>query len=87
MTWDGVLLSVGAGANQVLYDLSLDNPGSPPADLFSINKQGGYVVGDGVFATGVPEPATWAMMLAGVGMIAAGLRMARRKVATALTAA
>jgi len=27
----------------------------------------------------VPEPATWAFMLVGVGMIGAGLRMARRK--------
>jgi len=35
----------------------------------------------------VPEPATWAMMLLGVGMIGAGLRMARRKNGMALTAA
>lgn len=37
--------------------------------------------------TAVPEPATWAMMLFGVGMIGAGLRMARRKSDFALTAA
>jgi hypothetical protein len=35
----------------------------------------------------VPEPATWAMMLVGVGMIGGGLRMARRKTDVALTAA
>jgi hypothetical protein len=35
----------------------------------------------------VPEPATWAMMLLGVGMIGAGLRLARRKNDKALTAA
>jgi hypothetical protein len=35
----------------------------------------------------VPEPATWAMMLLGVGMIGAGLRMARRKSDMELTAA
>jgi len=35
---------------------------------------------------GVPEPATWAMMLLGAGMIGGGLRLARRKGATALTA-
>jgi hypothetical protein len=29
--------------------------------------------------TAVPEPATWAMLLLGVGMVGAGLRMARRK--------
>jgi hypothetical protein len=37
--------------------------------------------------SGVPEPATWATMLLGVGMIGAGLRMARRKNDIALTAA
>jgi hypothetical protein len=36
---------------------------------------------------GVPEPATWAMMLFGVGMIGAGLRIAGRKDGMALTAA
>jgi fibro-slime domain-containing protein len=35
----------------------------------------------------VPEPATWAMMLFGVGMIGGGLRIARRKNGMALTAA
>jgi hypothetical protein len=34
----------------------------------------------------VPEPATWAMMLLGVGMAGAGLRMSRRKDALTLTA-
>jgi hypothetical protein len=31
--------------------------------------------------TAVPEPATWAMTLLGVGMIGAGLRLSRRNVA------
>jgi hypothetical protein len=35
----------------------------------------------------VAEPAAWAMMLVGVGMIGGGLRMARRKSGMALTAA
>jgi hypothetical protein len=30
-------------------------------------------------AMAVPEPATWAMMLFGIGMVGGGLRMARRK--------
>jgi len=42
---------------------------------------------DNVFLAAVPEPATWAMMLLGVGMIGGGLRMARRKHATSLLAA
>jgi hypothetical protein len=35
----------------------------------------------------VPEPSTWAMMLLGVGVVGAGLRMARRKDAMASSAA
>ena len=54
-----------------------------------------YYAVDGVVVTGitgaqplgVPEPASWAMMLLGVGMIGGGLRIARRKNAMALTAA
>jgi hypothetical protein len=41
----------------------------------------------GSSSPGVPEPATWAMMLLGVGMIGGGLRIARRKSGMALTAA
>jgi hypothetical protein len=36
--------------------------------------------------TAVPEPATWAMTVLGVGMIGAGLRLSRRKSNMALTA-
>jgi hypothetical protein len=39
------------------------------------------------YVLGVPEPATWAMLLVGVGMIGGGLRTARRKAGVALTAA
>jgi fibro-slime domain-containing protein len=41
----------------------------------------------GVAGAAVPEPATWAMMLMGVGMIGAGLRMARRRNDATLSAA
>ena len=40
-----------------------------------------------VIRAGVPEAATWALMLLGVGMIGGGLRLARRKSDIALTAA
>jgi hypothetical protein len=38
------------------------------------------VISDGVgnLPDGVPEPATWAMMLLGAGLVGSGLRMARR---------
>jgi hypothetical protein len=56
-----------------------------------------YYAVDGVAATGltgtvslnsgVPEPATWAIMALGVGMVGGGLRVRRRKSAAALAAA
>jgi hypothetical protein len=62
-----------------------------------VNNASGYVfsadiIGDGVTgavgagvtggAPGVPEPATWAMMIMGMGMVGAGMRMRRHNVAT-----
>ena len=38
---------------------------------------------DGVSVTPVPEPAAWALMLVGVGVLGAGLRMRRREVLAA----
>ena len=85
LTQNGVLVSAGSGSSQVFYDLSLDNPSGPPADLFSITPKGSYVYDDGTFTTSaavssaVPEPSVWAMMLAGVCMIGAALRFNRRR--------
>jgi hypothetical protein len=48
----------------------------------------GYPAGFGFrLDAGVPEPATWAMMVFGLGLLGAGLRLARGKDETALTAA
>jgi hypothetical protein len=68
----GVVVPVGA---TTLY------LGLPDALGFN-NPPGYYNDNTGSFLvniTGVPEPATWAMMLLGIGMVGAGLRIARRK--------
>lgn len=44
--------------------------------VFANNPNGPYQM---ELIAGVPEPATWALMLAGLGIIGAGLRMNRRK--------
>jgi hypothetical protein len=50
--------------------------------IFSADIIGGQLtgaVGNGL-TPGVPEPATWAMMILGMGMVGAGMRMRRRPV-------
>jgi len=59
------------GTSDVLSFLSFGGPSAtqPPFALL-----------DNVTVTPVPEPATWALMLVGVGALGAGLRMRRREV-------
>lgn len=64
------------------YSFSFVGTGSDSLSIGAVNSSGFYYV-DGVTvepaAAGVPEPATWALMLVGLGGIGAVLR--RRKVA------
>lgn len=57
------------------------------SDVLSFLSTGGptatqppFALLDNVSVTAVPEPATWALMLIGVGALGAGLRMRRREV-------
>lgn len=66
------------------YDLTLffaDRDQTQAQLQFGINTAGVTLNG------GVPEPATWAMMLMGLAMIGGGLRMARRNQYAAVTEA
>jgi hypothetical protein len=47
----------------------------------------GELVSGSIQLSAVPEPATWAMMLFGVGLVGAGLRVSRRKNAAAMSLA
>ncbi|HET9161038.1 MAG TPA: PEPxxWA-CTERM sorting domain-containing protein [Caulobacteraceae bacterium] len=65
--------------------LNLDGHGSDPvifaaADLRNANPQGstGAVGAVLSFTPGVPEPATWSMLILGMGMVGGVLRMRRR---------
>ncbi len=52
------------------------------SSIFIANDNGGIEVDDlqfGLLKSGVPEPATWAMMLAGLGGLGAALRSSRRR--------
>ena len=68
--WQGETFSFIAGAaTQTLSFLSVGTPtGLPPMAVL-----------DGVSVTAVPEPATWALMLAGFGMV--GFAVRRRRIA------
>jgi hypothetical protein len=69
---DDYIVTIYNAANDVLFTGELDGS----------NAGGGPTTVD--FATGVPEPATWAMMLVGFGGLGAVMRGARRKaIATA----
>ena len=56
--------------------------GLGPFDTITVQQTNGYAVIDNVrfganADTGVPEPATWAMMIAGFGLVGGAMR--RRK--------
>jgi hypothetical protein len=54
------------------------------ADTISQGARGATgTIGGGTLVPSVPEPATWAMMILGMGMVGMGLRMRRRTVAVA----
>jgi hypothetical protein len=86
------------GANTLL-DTSINTQGAAifdvplqPGDYFlqlapkyiAVNKE---LVSGSIQLSAVPEPATWAMMLFGVGLLGTGLRMNRRKVVTGMAVA
>ena len=71
-------ISVYDGTGTYLHDITLQNGGYPTlVEDLSVN----YVA-----VLGVPEPATWALMLLGIGSVGASLRVSRRK-AVSYTAA
>jgi len=68
--WNAVTMQFTAtAATQTLSFLAngTASQGAPPFALL-----------DGVKVTAVPEPATWAMMILGMGMVGLGMRMRRR---------
>ncbi len=91
---DNLGLLFDAGGQEVnIYNAtgaccSIIYPGVFPNGDITAGSSNNYGGDAGTFnMTAVPEPATWALMLFGVGMVGAGLRMARRNNPVALTAA
>jgi hypothetical protein len=76
----------GAGASTVPQNLIGSFTAASSTEVINLSSPTAYVVFDAAQVRAVPEPATWALTLMGVGMIGAGLRMARRKNDMALTA-
>jgi hypothetical protein len=82
-SWDGteiagsILTDLGV-QNYALYQFTVLGTGS---DTLTFNAQNnpGYLALDNVsLSTGVPEPATWAMMLIGFGAVGVAIRRSRR---------
>jgi hypothetical protein len=59
--------------------------GGTLSDPTNLSTSPGYF-GPNLTLTSVPEPATWAMLVLGIGVIGGGLRVARRNTATSLAA-
>jgi choice-of-anchor C domain-containing protein len=69
MGWRNLVYTFTAsGASTTLTFTSLDTPGTAYGPAL-----------DNVSLTAVPEPATWAMMILGIGLIGAGMRLSAGK--------
>ena len=96
LTMDGSTFNFGALVGDVGGNLFLIGTGPTTETGLSGELTVGYWDGSGEYGdnsgtqsltiAALPEPATWAMTLLGVGMIGAGLRMLRRKDGMALPA-
>jgi hypothetical protein len=85
---DGVFLSTSSGANLNLFNLDSSGTNFPNNTAAVYEDNVGYVA-NGTFsvtAVAVPEPSAWALMLLGVGLAGATLRMSPKQ-ATAKTRA
>lgn len=66
------------------YTVSLDNMAGRWGGLDKGNASMDGVFSWNITTQGVPEPATWAVLLAGLGSVGAAMRLARRKQSAAL---
>jgi hypothetical protein len=73
----------GADIGLVLRSITLNNTDTADGNPFLA----AFTVVDAASISAIPEPSTWTLMLFGVGMAGASLRMSRRKPAAAATTA
>lgn len=77
-----LLVGNGTGFTTNAFTFTVTSPGSFGLKLEDFVGSGG-VAGDAYFrnlvVSSVPEPATWAMMLMGFGMVGAGVRSRRKQ--------
>ena len=79
--------SSSPGLNQWQTETLDFTAGGPSTVITLAGASGQYYIGlDNVSVDGVPEPASWALLVSGVAMVGAGLRMNRRGAARALAA-
>jgi hypothetical protein len=73
-------------ASYVAYAEAHPQPGGDPYGFYSYDASTqGFGTSQG-FTSGVPEPATWAMMIVGIGGVGAGMRGRRRSAMVTQTA-
>lgn len=79
-TYNPAFVTAQGGLAQAAAALlgGLATPGATYLNIHTANSPGGEIR---TFLTPVPEPATWAMLILGFGLVGAGVRMRRRTAA------
>jgi hypothetical protein len=82
----GLCTNIGFNLNGLEFSSDLFDPASAPAQLISYSLQDGSSSFRFVFrnAAAVPEPASWAMMLLGFGVVGIALRKRRQPSAASI---
>lgn len=75
------VFDLGGGFIDASQTFSVDFAVNVDAGLKTLITQNAVVVPVDALAVGVPEPATWAMMILGLGAVGGAMRRSRRKVA------
>ena len=72
------LATIRTSGNDLFLFRGIDGQGT---GIKSFTMSGAYIIAAGTFTAGVPEPASWAMLIAGFGLTGAALRRRRAAIA------
>ena len=83
----GIVFQTASPSKQDVYFSANEQGSDNPTIAYFAGYDRSYGALDSFSVSAVPEPATWVLMLFGVGILGAALRVTRRKTGVALSAA